>query len=150
MFFKFIVNSFLTLKRKKQKSLGKYQKYSFSSQQHVRVCVQRLDRGIFKWLVLAILKTNLSPILCFISAVTQAFILVKLSCTATQRLQPLSTLCLSSTPLSSVSVSHRHTFHVPRTACTGMRFHSYFNWGFACVPLPATLKTRDCNVSYGW
>ncbi len=62
------------------------------------------NQGIFKWSVSAILSTNLSLILCFTSAVTQALLLAKLSCTATQWVQPLLTLRLSSTPLSSVCV----------------------------------------------
>lgn len=47
----------------------------------------------------------LEPILCFFTpAVKQVFLLIKLFCTATQRVQPPSTLWVSSTPLSSVCV----------------------------------------------
>ncbi len=59
------------------------------------------DQGIFKWLVSVILSTNLKSILCFTSAVTQLFLLAKLSCTAAQWVKPLSALHLCSTPLSS-------------------------------------------------
>ncbi len=49
----------------------------------------------------------------------------------------------------------RHILHIcgqlqAADLWTGALFHSYYNWGSACVHSPASLKTVDCNVSCGW